>query len=139
VKDLYQKHQEKVNYLLVGGWNTIFGYLTFVALYYLLHQSIHYLILLIISNILSITNAYVGYKIFVFRTKGNYLKEYLRFYVVYGLALLLNLALLPLVVELLKINPVIAQAIIMFINVVFSYLGHKNFSFRLGDKRHGTA
>lgn len=139
MKALYQRHQEKINYLLVGGWNTVFGYLTFVVLYYLLHQQIHYLILLIISNILSITNAYIGYKIFVFRTKGNYLNEYLRFYVVYGLALLLNLILLPLVVELFKINPVIAQAIIMFINVVFSYLGHKNFSFRLGEKRHGPA
>jgi len=83
-----------------------------------------------LSNIISITNAYVGYKIFVFKTEGNYLREYARFYVVYGSAFLLNFALLPLCVEILRISPVLAQAGLIFINVIFSYFGHKNFSFR---------
>ena len=129
VKRIYQKHREKINYLLVGGWNTIFGFLTFALLYALFHQHLHYLVLFIVSNILSITNAYIGYKIFVFQTKGNYLAEYARFYLVYGSAMALNLVLLPLVVEFLHINPVAAQGGIMFINVIFSYFGHKHFSF----------
>ena len=115
---------------MVGGWNTVFGYLAFVALYYLLNTWIHYLIVVVLAHILAITNAYVGYKIFVFKTKGNYLREYLRFYVVYGFALLLNLILLPLVVEILHISPVIGQACVMAFTVVFNYLGHKHYSFR---------
>lgn len=129
MKRIYQKHQEKINYLLVGGWNTVFGYLTFVALYYLFHAVIHYIFLLIISNVLSITNAYAGYKIFVFKTEGNYLREYMRFYLVYGFTIALNLALLPLVVEILHVNPVIGQAFVMVFNVIVSYFGHKYFSF----------
>ncbi|MDD5593445.1 MAG: GtrA family protein [Candidatus Margulisbacteria bacterium] len=132
IRRIYHHHRQKIDYLLVGLWNTIFGYLAFVAFYYLLGHRVHYLWLLILSNILSITNAYVGYKLFVFKTKGNYLQEYARFYIVYGLAFLLNFALLPVGVEFFRFSPVIAQAALTFINVAFSYLGHKNFSFKSG-------
>jgi len=130
MKRLYEQHSEKINYLLVGGWNTAVGYGAFVALYHLLGHQVHYLFILVLSNIISITNAYVGYKIFVFKTEGNYLREYARFYVVYGSAFLFNFVLLPLCVEIFRLSPVIAQAGLMFINVIFSYFGHKNFSFR---------
>ena len=132
---LYLRHKEKINYLLVGGWNTVFGYFVFVGLYYWLHNLVHYLLLLVISNILSITNAYIGYKIFVFKTKGNYLKEYLRFYLVYGAAIMLNFILLPITVELLRISPPIAQLLVMWFTIVVSYFGHKYFSFR---RKHGS-
>lgn len=129
MKALYQEHKQKIDYLLVGGWNTIFGYFVFLVLYYLLAAKIHYLLLLVVSNILSITNAYIGYKIFVFKTKGNYLKEYLRFYMVYGTIMVLNLVLLTFCVEILRILPPLALGGLTFINVVFSYFGHKHFSF----------
>lgn len=130
IKKIYHRHREKINYVLVGSYNTVFGYGTFVALYYLFGQRIHYLILAVIAYVLSITNAYVGYKIFVFKTKGNYLKEYLRFYVVYGFSLVLTLILLPIIVETFHISPVFGQAFVIVISVVFNYLGHKHFSFK---------
>ena len=130
MKKFYKKHREKINYLLVGAWNTVFGYFTFVILYFLLSARIHYMFILGFSNVLSITNAYVGYKTFVFRTRGNYIREYLRFYVVYGAAIGLNFILLPIVVEVLSVNPVIAQGIIIWLTIIFSYFGHKRFSFR---------
>ena len=130
IKKHFNPHREKILYLLVGGWNTIFGYGTFVALYYLLHHYIHYLFILIVTNIITITNAYIGYKIVVFRTKGNYLREYLRYYLVYGVSFIINLILLPIAVELLQLSPVIAQAIIMMLTIIISFLGHKHFSFK---------
>jgi putative flippase GtrA len=126
----YNKHKEQINYLLVGIWNTIFGYAAFAALYFLLRGYLHYMILFVISTLLSITNAYLAYKLFVFKTKGHYWREYSRFYAVYGGALALNLALLPLVVVTFHLSPVIAQAGLSFITVIFSYFGHKNFSFK---------
>lgn len=130
MKQFYERNKQKIDYLLVGGWNTVFGFLAFVVLYYLFGRAVHYLILVVISNILSITNAYIGYKLFVFRTKGHYLREYMRFYVVYGGAMALNLILLPLAVEIFRLSPVIAQGGLMFITVICSYAGHKNFSFK---------
>ena len=57
------------------------------------------MILVIITNILAITNAYICYKLVVFKTKGNYVKEYLRFYIVYGFAFAVSLLLFPLFME----------------------------------------
>ncbi|KKR38755.1 MAG: GtrA family protein [Parcubacteria group bacterium GW2011_GWF2_40_10] len=129
MKKILINHKEKIAYLLVGVWNTIFGYGSFVLLYYLFSLYVHYLFLLVISNILSITNAYVGYKFFVFKTKGDYLKEYIRFYLVYGVAFILNLVLLPVIVEFFKISPVIAQIFVIGLVIITSYFGHKHYSF----------
>jgi putative flippase GtrA len=121
---------EKIRYLVVGVWNTVFSYLSFAVLYFLFSPRLHYLVLLAISNLMSITNAYAGYKIFVFRTRGNYIREYFRFYVVYGAAIAINFVLLPVCVELLKIPPLVAAALLTAFTVASSYLGHKHFSFR---------
>jgi putative flippase GtrA len=130
MKRFLTKHEQKIRYLIIGGWNTVFGYGVFVALYFWFTESIHYLAILSISYILSITNAYIGYKLFVFRTKGNFLREYFRFYIVYGASFLFNLAALPLFVEVLNLNMYVAQAIVTIITILGSYVLHKNFSFR---------
>jgi len=129
IRHLYDKHQQKINYLLVGIWNTVFGYSVFLALYFYFGAQVHYLLIWLISTILSITNAYIGFKSFVFKTSGNYLHEYFRFYVVYSGSMVLNLVLLPLGVEVLRISPPITQIGIIFIGAFVNYLGHKRISF----------
>ena len=108
----------------------MFGYGVFALLYFLLSVRIHYVIIAIISNIIAITMAYAGYKLFVFKTKGNYLSEYLKFHVVYGFSMILGLALLPLFVEFLKLNVYLAQAIATLACISVSFIGHRNFSFK---------
>lgn len=130
MKRFVTKHEQKIRYLIVGGWNTVFGYAVFAALYFWLAGSIHYLVILSISYVLSITNAYIGYKLFVFRSKGNIVREYLRFYVVYGAVFLVNLAVLPLLVEIGDLNMYISQALVTMLTIIGSYVLHKNFSFK---------
>ncbi len=125
---LTRKNTEFIRFLFIGAWNTGFGYLVFVALIYS-PWKLHYVIVLIISNIITITNAYLCYKFFIFKTRGNYFSEYIKSYVVYGTNFLINLALLPFFVEILKIRPVISQAMLIPLTVVISYFGHKHFSF----------
>jgi len=129
MREFYRKHEEKIKYILIGVWNTFVGYLTFIALYYLLQKRLNYLIILVYSNIISITNSYLCYKFFVFKTKGNYCNEYLRFYLVYGASFLANMILMPVFVEIVRIKPIPAQGIILFFSVMFGYLGHKHYSF----------
>lgn len=131
---LFKKYQEQISYLITGGWNTLFGYLSFAGLYFIFKHRLHYIPLLVISYIISITNAYLCYKFFVFKTKGNFWLEYLRFYVVYGASFLINMVLLPLFIEVLKTNLLVAQAIITIFTVIISYAGHKYFSFRKSRK-----
>ncbi len=127
--EFYRKHEEKIKYLFIGLWNTLVGYLTFIVLYYLLNYKFNYLIILIFSNIISITNSYLCYKFFVFKTKGNYRIEYMRFYLIYGASFLANMVLMPFFVEIAGMQPIPAQGIILIFSVLFGYLGHKHYSF----------
>ena len=132
VLKLSGRHEEKLRFLIVGGWNTVLGYLLFVALFGLLGGVIHYAVILTLGYFVGITQAYFCYKFLVFKTKGNYLREYLRFYLVYASAFLINLALLPVSVEILGVSPIVSQGVIVLITVIISYVGHKNFSFSVG-------
>lgn len=126
-------------YLLVGGWNTLFGYATFALLTMLLTDRVPYAYMVanVIANVIAITVAFLGYKWFVFKTRGNYLREYLRTFTVYGFSMLLGLVLLPILVVVTghfvhdqKLVPYIAQAAAIPLIVVLSFVGHKKYSFR---------
>jgi putative flippase GtrA len=128
-----------VRYLLVGAWNTFFGYAVFAVFVYILSDLMMYGYMLasVISNIFAITVAYICYKFLVFKTTGNYMREYLRFYTVYGMAAGLNLALLPVFVAILNLtgikdiySPYLAGALLTLVTALFSFFGHRNFSFK---------
>src|ERR1700690_1589 len=91
-------------YLLVGVWNTLFGYGIFAALVAGLDRHLRYGFVLanLLASILTITVAFLAYKRFVFKTKGNYFGEWLRCLAVYSGSVVLGTALLPVVVQLLR-------------------------------------
>lgn len=126
-------------YMLVGLWNTLFGYGAYALLTALLAPVVphSYIPASIFAAPLNMTVAYLGYKWFVFKTHGNYLREWSRCIVVYGSAMVLGIIMLPLVVFLIRMStgldrsaPYIAGALLMGFTVIYSFLGHKNFSFR---------
>jgi putative flippase GtrA len=129
-------------YLMVGMWNTVFGYSLYAVFTALLMPKLRfgYILAAIFSNLISITVAYFGYKFFVFKTHGNYLAEWFRCILVYGSGMLPGLVLLPLVVEglhhefqLERSGPYIAGALVMGLTVIYTFFGHKHFSFRVPD------
>lgn len=75
-------------YLVVGGINTLFGYGCYAALTAVLQPRLShgYIIANLLSGIINTTFSYLGYKWFVFRTKGNYLREWVRAVAVYSTA-----------------------------------------------------
>jgi putative flippase GtrA len=125
-------------YLLVGLWNTAVGYGSYAGFTVLLtpHIAHAYIVASVVANFLTITVAFLAYKWFVFKTKGNYLREWLRCVTVYGGAALLGTLLLPLLVFALRhltrfdaSAPYIAGAALLGLSAIISFLGHKNFSF----------
>jgi putative flippase GtrA len=91
----------------------------------------------VVSNLIAITVAFLGYKWFVFRTRGNYLIEWARCVGVYGSSIAIGVVGLPILVPILRSHlqrperaPYIAAAITTVITVIFGFLGHKNISFR---------
>jgi putative flippase GtrA len=128
-------------YVAAGAWNTVFGYGVFALLFACFSARIHYLLIAAFSNVLAISNAYITHKIFVFQTKGNYLREYLKYYVIYGTTALGGLALLAVLASGLGLNVYVAQACVLCVQTVVSFTGHRRFSFASGSvtaQLHGS-
>ena len=96
-------------YLCVGGFNTLFGYITFAVVLTLLNRSlpqrfIYLTVVLasVLSTPVNITVAYFGYKFFVFKTLGNYLFEWLKAFAVYGTGMIPGLVALAALTRLLQ-------------------------------------
>ena len=135
----HQPLPQFVRYILVGGFNTLSAYCVFALLNWWFRGlgPYSYMYAAVLANFIAISVAFLGYKWFVFRTRGNYLREWIRCFGVYGGSALISLVGLPVIVPLLRrtlqrpeLAPYIAAAIMTAIGVLSSFFGHKNFSFR---------
>jgi putative flippase GtrA len=147
-----------VRYIIVGTWNTAVGYSLFAYFTFLFTKySVHgYIYAAFISNAIAITVAFFGYKFFVFRTRGNYLKEYMRCVTVYGSAALPGIPLLAAlkniiahyakehprsfiahghILTLQALSPYLAQALITGCTIFYSFFGHRKFSFKVAPSQ----
>jgi putative flippase GtrA len=131
----YFGHREQLLYLVIGGWNTVFGYGVWALMQYLLGGYLPYLVVLVLAWPINVLNAYLGYRNVVFRSRGPVLKELPRFSLVYLVTLVVNLALLPVALRVMPFNIYVVQALFTGVVVVCSYLGHRYFSFRGGHRR----
>lgn len=144
---------QSVRFLVIGGGNTLFGVAdTFLVLklLFMLHPGQPKLmgtIAMAASSMINIGFSFLTYKWFVFCTKGNYLKEYLRGLTIYLPSLALNTFLVAPLAALLHRwtgydhgSVYMAMGIILTFTIVFSFFGHKHVSFRQdGSAGEGTA
>jgi putative flippase GtrA len=135
---------EVIRFLMVGGFNTVFslalssGFILFYS--HLLPHSGKPLIADLAfasSTPVGITVAFLCYKHFVFRTQGNYLKEWLRCFAVYSVSFPMGLAIVPGATHLFqhsRLPPVYAPYLAIGVNSIiiacYSYFAHKKFSFK---------
>lgn len=122
--------RKQVRYVVVGGWNTLFGYLVFAALQLTVGGDIGYMAVLVIAQFIGILNAYLCYRAFVFRVTGNWWLDLMRFSAVYWIVFGLNVIALPIMVAILGMNVLVAQALFLIVTIIASYFAHNHFSFR---------
>ena len=134
---LVVRRREQILYLVVGGWNTLFGYGAWAVLQFLLGDHLHYLVIVVISWPIAVLNAYLGYRYVVFRSRGPILLELPRFSTVYVASLLATLVALPIALAVLPFSIYVINAGFTCVVVVASYFAHKYFSF--GGRHHRTA
>jgi len=139
-----------VRYLLVGAWNTLFGYCCFFTFAWLflklmpLHPSLAASVASLVATPVSITVSFIGYKFLVFKTKNNLLHEYARSLLVYLPTLLISaIAIAPFTAILRRMfpqhiqqAPYVAGALLTCFTVVTSFFGHKHISFRNTSSTH---
>jgi putative flippase GtrA len=135
---------EVIRFLMVGGFNTAFSLalysgcvIVFGRLLPTHGKPLIADIAFIVSTPICITVAFLCYKHFVFRTKGNYLKEWLRCFAVYSVSFPMGLVILPAATQLFQRSalthpyaPFLAGIVNSILIACYSYFAHKKFSFK---------
>ena len=117
-------------YIFIGVCNTIIGYLVGVVSFLFFYDFIGVLGVSFISNVVSISISYLNFKFFLFKTSGNFLKEYFKSYLNYGVSFILSTILLWFLIEKVKLNIYLSQLIIMPLVVIMNYVGNRFFVFK---------
>ncbi len=128
-------NDRRFRFLCVGVINTLFGYAVSVLLYWALSPTLHILVIITIANIINISFSFVTLKLFVFRTKGHWLVEYIRCYLVYGLSMAIGTVTIWFFVDILTIPFWLSQIAVITGTVIISYIGHTFFSFARPKKK----
>ena len=125
---------QELRFVVVGAYNTAFGLALYLLLFGLLEHRFHYMLLLTVNYILGTLNGYLAYKFLVFRSSSGFLAEYVRFNAVHLVGIVINYIALPVLVEIFRLTPFLAQGIIIAVLIVMNYFLHKHFTFRPKSK-----
>jgi len=148
LSELYDAHGEKVRFLIVGVCNTAISYLLFLALLATLGAALRTLSTSSNALLAQIGDAYylvvqwVGWafmvpvstttmKYIAFKSPGRWLPQVGRAYLVYLPAQGLSSVILWLTVQVAGLSPQLGQLVVIAVVTVFTYLGHKYFTFRV--------
>ena len=132
---------------MVGAWNTVFSYVLFIGLLALLGSTLqalskstfpamavvgrnYYVLIQWVARVLAVPPNTLTMRHFVFRSGGNWRHQIVRAYFVYLPAQVLSSVVLLLAVRVAHLTPQVGQIVAVTVVIIFTYLGHKYFTFR---------
>ena len=135
---IWFKFPQKIRFLLVGGFNTVFAYLVLNGLNFLFTCFFHHILpkvfianlALIIQYILTINVSFITMRYYVFQSHGNWHKEWLKAWSVYVFLYLINAPILTFMMAVLGWSTWLAQGIYLIFSTIITFLLHKYYSFR---------
>jgi putative flippase GtrA len=147
LRSLYDAHGEKLRFLIVGGWNSVFSYGLFALLLWLLEPVLAplavssspalafigrnwYVAVQWLSWVLSVPQSTITFKYLVFHGKGHVFSEIGRAFFVYLPLQVLSSLFLKITVSVFGLPPLLGQLLTVSVAAILSYLGHKYFTFR---------
>ncbi len=147
LRAVYDVHGEKFRFLVVGAWNTLFSYVLFAVLLFLLAPLLqplansgnalvawigehYYLVVQWLAWVVAVPQSTLALKYLAFRSKGHWLGEVGRSFFVYLPLQAFSSVTLWLFSGVIGMPPLLGQLLTVGISAVLSYLGHKNFTFR---------
>lgn len=123
------KQPEKLRFLLVGGFNTVVSYLMFAGFLFVFGNA-HYQLSLLLAWVLSSVISFTTQKIFVWQTKGKWIKEYIKCCLSWMVGYAINAVTLGLFVKILHFNVYVGQGVAIVITTVVTYILFKYFAFK---------
>lgn len=130
--NLYKKYEEIINYIVVGGITTVISILSYFLIRTILKSdtSLNVQISTVFSWIVAVTFAYFANRIFVFKSNNSKKIESVKFITSRIMSLLIEMLVMLILTDVLKINDKIAKILVQFIIVVLNYLFSKIFVFK---------
>ncbi|MFC8045851.1 GtrA family protein [Nocardia sp. NPDC057353] len=125
--------RQEVGFALIGGFNTVFGMALTLFWLWLLPDSWPAAISVVFAYGIGTTTAFVLHRTLVFRVRGRVLRDFLGFVVVNSGGLLLNIVLLSLAVDVLRLPENPSTVVVMALVAVASFFGHRHISFRRAE------
>lgn len=144
LEDIWFKQNEKLRFLLVGGFNTAVSFLIYYGFLYITHGKEQ--LSLLLMNLININISIATMRYYVFRSTGNFFKEYTKAFSSYIVLYFVNMGLLAffvrithitenlspdsILLEIPNLNKAVAQICCICIITCITFFVHKYFSFR---------
>ena len=123
----------EIRFMLIGAWNTLFGFITYTVFLWALPTDLYYLAL-IFSSLAAGIQAFFTQRTYVWKSHGSTSGQLFRFTMVLFVQFLTNFFLLYVSVKLLQFDEFLSQYVIGFTLVIFTFFTHKNWTFKLGTE-----
>lgn len=129
---------QKVRFLLVGGFNTVFAYVVLNGLNLLfkcLFQDVFSdlviaNIALVVQYILTVNVSFITMRYYVFQSHAYWVHEWVKAWSVYIFLYLINAPVLTFMMAILGWSAWFAQAVYLIFSTIITFLLHKYYSFR---------
>lgn len=144
LENIWFKLNQKIRFLLVGGFNTALSFLIYYGFLYVTNGKEQ--LSLFLMNLININVSIATMRYYVFQSHGNFYKEYAKAFSSYIVLYFVNTALLAFFVRVIRIqqtlpadsflqevpnlNKAIAQLCCICIITIITFFVHKYFSFR---------
>lgn len=124
------KIPDKIRFLFIGGLNAVISYFVFVLAVFVIGDK-YYQICAALQWGISSVFSFVNQKVFVFGTKGNWIREYLKCCATWLISYIMNALILEVLVKYCRMNVYLAQILSIFSVSVLTYVLFKYFAFRV--------
>lgn len=128
-----KKYRLILRFLLIGG-NNAFASFIFYVLFIKVLGAEHYQISLLASWCFSSFLTFILQKLLVFKTKGNWLKEYKRFLLSWFIGYCLNAVSLAITVHWLAMHVILSQLIALSVITLTTFLLFKFYAFNIKNR-----
>ena len=125
--ELWFKINQKIRFLMVGGFNTLFSFMLYTL--GVMYFECGYGIILSVVYFISVNLSIFSMRSLVFRGQGALLYEYIKAWAVYLLMLLFNYVCLWAMVEQIGLGEIISQLIYTILSTIFIFYLHRELTF----------
>lgn len=121
---------KKIRFLIVGFFNTIFGYIFSIVIYEIFKDYLSLFIILLISHIITVTFSFFNYRLFVFQSKKSMLNEYAKIHLVYISTFCINFLIVWVLYNYLLWTFWLSRLVSILVLICYNYFAHLRFTFK---------